>query len=280
MSKLLEMFKKKETYQSKVEYRNPDYLVATTKKKYGDNIFVLGATFKELIGFWDSVEKNVISIGHPYEKGRTVVDIDSKCHINNSEVMDEIQITSSKTSKEQKTSSTSYELQLMKGRTTQVGGNMRFKVGGPSFFNQASGGITAGVTITDTKTETHSKSNTHSQSLAQTYGIIEDLKVPAKTKIKAMIKTWGVTYKADTVAKLSVDAKATIYVYYRPWYSRRFLGGLIKKKGKITAEELFEGEDNYEVIDDILTFTRKGELSYLSEEVEVIKESSSLAAAY
>ena len=278
------MFKKKiETYQSKVEYRNPDYLVATAKKKYGENIFVLGATFEELIGFWDSVEKNLVSIGHPYEKGRTVVDIDSKCHINtseNSEVMDELQITSSKTLTEQKTSSSSYELQLVKGRTTQVGGNMRFKVGGPSFFNQASGGITAGVTITDTKTETHSKTNSHSQSLAQTYGIIEDLKVPAKTKIKAMIKTWGVTYKADTVAKLSVDAKATIYMYYRPWYSRRFLGGLIKKRGKVTAEELFEDEDNYEVIDDILTFTRKGELSYLSEEVEVIKEESSLQAAY
>ena len=75
-------------------------------------------------------------------------------------MMDELKITSSKTSTEQKTSSTSYELQLVKGRTTQVGGNMCFKVGGPSFFNQASGGITAGVTITDTKTETYSKRNT------------------------------------------------------------------------------------------------------------------------
>ncbi len=33
--------------------------------------------------------------------------------------------------------------------------------------------------------------------------------------------------------------------------------------GVVTAQELFEGEDGFEVVDNILTFTRNGKLSYL-----------------
>ena len=262
-------------------YRAPKYLVAAAKKKYGSDIFVAGATPRELRIFWIEIEKNAVEIGNPYEVGRTVVDIDAKSHINTGdrvEAMDSFKITSGASSQQVKTSSTSYQLQLAVQKETQVGANLNFRVGGPAFFNLASGGLTAGSSYkystveTETKTETHS----HTQSLSQTYQIVEALEVPARTKVRALVKTFAVTYRADTEVLFSVDAKATLPVRYRTKFSRRYLGGFIEKTGKIKAEELFRGEDEFEVRDEILTFKRKGSISYLSEEVEVTKEEQSL----
>jgi len=269
--------KEKKSPYALVKYRNPDYLVAIAKRKFGKEIFVLGATFLDLINFWDLVQQSALSIGSPHEVGRAVIDIDSKCHNNTSRSWkepDSFQITSAKEHQQNKTSSTSYQLQLTKQTESQIGGNLHFKIGGPAFFNQASSGLTAGgsKTITDTHSEAFSSSNTHSQSLSQTYEIVEDLRVPPMTAIRAFIKTWAVTYEADTKVKLSVDAKATIPVHYRGKWSRQLLGGVRVKRGVITAEELFKGEDDYEITDNILTFTRSGKLSYLSEEVEITKE--------
>ena len=274
-------FSKKSPY-TRVKYRDPEYLIATTKQRFGDDIFVLGATFEDLIQFWNHVEQHAISIGHPYEVGRTVVDIDSKCHINTSsdsnDEPDAFKITSSTSQKQTKTSSTSYQLQLTRQSENQIGANLHFKIGGPAFFNQASGGLTAGgthKTITST-TNTHSGGKATSQSLSQSYEIVEDLKVAPMKKVRAVIKTWAVTYQADTEVKLTVDAKAAMPVHYRSKFSRKWLGGILTKEGIITAEDLFKGEDGFMIENDILTFTRKGKLSYLSEEVEITKEQKSL----
>lgn len=86
------------------------------------------------------------------------------------------------------------------------------------------------------------------------------------------MKTFAVTHKADAVILFRVDANATIPVRYRSKFSRRYLGGVLEKMGKITVNQLFESEDNSEVKDGVLTFEREGTISYLSEEVEVTKE--------
>ena len=128
-------------------YRAPKYLVAAAEKKYGSDIFVAGATPRELRIFWIEIQKNAVEIGNPYEVGRTVVDIDAKSHINTGdrvEAMDSFKITSGASSQQVKTSSTSYQLQLAVQKDTQVGANLNFRVGGPAFFNLASGGLTAG----------------------------------------------------------------------------------------------------------------------------------------
>lgn len=274
---LLSAVKGDKSPHSNIKYRNPHYLETVAKQKFGDDIFVLGATFYELIGFWNLVQRNALSISLPEEVGRTVVDIDSKCHDNTSQGCqepDEFKLTSTTKAKATKTSSTSYQLKLTAGTENQIGGNLHFKVGGPAFFNCASGGLTAGGSrkVTGIQEETLGRSSNYTQSLSQTYTIEEGLKVPTSTKVRALIKTWAVTYEADTVVKLAIDAKATIPVRYRSKISRKYFGGIIVKEAKITAKELFKGEDNYNIVDDILTFTRNGKLSYLSEEVEIRKE--------
>ena len=263
------------------KYRNPLYLETAAKRKFGEDIFVLGATFNELQKFWDLVQQSALSIGPPYEVGRTVVDIDSKCHNNTSKSCtepDDFKITSTTETEQQKTTSTSYQLQLSKEKRSQVGGNLHFKIGGPAFFNVASGGLTAGASkeFVNKESSTFSKGVTHSQKLSESYKIVEELKVPALTKVRAVITTWAVTYEADTEVKLAIDAKAIIPIRYRSKNSQKYLAGLVISEDTITAAELFEGEDNYDTTDDILTFTRKGKLSYLSEEVEITKEEKPL----
>lgn len=264
-----------------LKYTAPKYLKEAAYNKYGKRIYVIGATRDELQSFWSKFEKNAVEVGTPIEVGRTVVDIDAKSHINTgnrNDFNDSFKITSSASSTQTKASSSSYQLQLSVTKETQIGANLSFKIGGPAFFNLAGGGLTAGASHKHTKTvtETERSEESESQSLSQTYQIVEDLQVPAKTKVRALVKTFAVTYKAKSIIQFRVDANATIPVRYRSKFSRVFLGGVRVDLGKITVEDLFQDEDKSEVKDGVLTFRREGYISYLSEEVEVTKEETSI----
>ena len=275
------MFSKieKKSYNDRVkEYRAPEYLKVAAKAMYGKHIVVVGATHKELLNFWSIIERNAATIGIPYEVGRAVVDIDAKSHINTGtrfEEPDEFQIISSHKKGQSKTSNTSYRLQLTKQRENQVGANLNFDVGGPAFFNIGVLGLKVGGTHTRTvgEAETTTRDNSTTQSLSQTYQIMDSLKVPSKTKVRAVIRTWAVTYQADTVVQFSVDAEAALEFLYK----KRFCCyPCILKTGYLTAKFLFADEEDYEIKDDILTFKRKGKISYLGEEVEITKEETVL----
>lgn len=264
-----------------LKFTVPEYLKEAAKEKYGKGIYVVGATRDELQGFWSKFEKNAVKTDMPIEVGRTVVDIDAKSHINtgsekSEDAYDSFKIISKAGSNQTKASSSSYQLQLSTTSETQIGANVNLKVKGPSFFNLASGGLTASHKESKTKTETWKDTEEESQSLSQSYEIVEHLQVPPRTKVRALVKTYAVTHKARTVVLFRVDANAAIPVRYRSWFSRHFMGGLAKKLGEITVTEIFRNESNVQVKDGILTFEREGSMSYLSEEVEVTKEEEKL----
>lgn len=75
-----------------------------------------------------------------------------------------------------------------------------------------------------------------------------------------------------TVTEFTVDAKAELNVRYRTSLSCRLFGGRFTKKVCITAKELFCNEWDYKCEDDQVTFKRRGTISHLGEEVEIIKE--------
>ena len=77
---------------------------------------------------------------------------------------------------------------------------------------------------------------------------------------------------SETVTEFTVDAKAELNVRYRTNFSRRIFGGRFIKKIRITAKELFCNEWDYKCEDDQVTFKRRGKISHLGEEVEIIKE--------
>ena len=278
---------------SNVTYRAPAYIRLAAMKKCNDNsIFVLGVTDKELSDFWNKASYHAISFTHPVEKGRAVVSIDSRCHANTAKVAnrvaeddaeyhedpdkmpkdwyDQFEIKSSKDSSE--TNSKSYCLALSSSTTKAA--NFNLEISGAGFFNTAApiapkGGI--GGSYSKTETSTSSTEQSKSESLAQGYEVIDTLMVPPKTKVKALITTWAVTYESTMVTEISVDAKAKLPIRYRTKLSRK-LGGVIVSKVMVTAKELFRGEWDYKCENEVVTFKRESKLSHLGEEVEIIKQ--------
>ena len=107
------------------------------------------------------------------------------------------------------------------------------------------------------------------------YQVIHRIKVPPRTKVRAKIITWAVTYESKVHTKLTVDAQAFIPIRFRTWASillGRLLGGACTSIGMLTAEELFASEEAFKLEDGVITFERDGKISYLGEDVEIIKE--------
>ena len=276
-------------FSTKPSYRAPAYIQLAAKKKCNkDGIFVLGVPRNELIEFWQNVSYHALSFTRPVEKGRAVVDVDSRCHKNTAELanersqdceedrsgtkpddwFDEFEIKSSKGVGTTRTKS--YQLQL--NSSTTKGANFNLRIGGAGFFNVAapSVGLTGSYSTTSGTTLTTGHST--AEVLSQGYEIVDTLKIPPKTKVKATITTWAVTYVSETVTEFTVDAKAELNVCYRTNFSRRVFGGRYTKKVRITAKELFCNEWDYKCEDDQVTFKRRGTISHLGEEVEIIKE--------
>ena len=270
-------------FASNALYRAPAYLQLAAKRKCNrSDIFILGVLKQELQQFWQSVSFHALSFTRPVEEGRAVVDIDCRCHKNTADVgiekddsdekpedwFDEFSITSSKDVGT--TNSKSYQLQL--NSSTTKGANFNFKIAGAGFFNVAAPSVGLTGSYSTTTGTSLTTGSARVDRLSQGYQIVDTLKIPPKTKVKATITTWAVTYTTETVTEFTVDANAELSVHYRTYNSRKRYGGIFVKKVCITAKELFCNELDYKCIDGTVTFKRKGTISYLGEEVEIIKE--------
>ena len=270
-------------------YRAPAYLKLAAKRKSDRNdIFILGVKYNELQAFWAGVSYHAVKFTRPVEKGRAVVDIDSRCHANTADFaadvrlgdldgedkpkpddwFDDFEITSKKD--EGRTRSKSYQLQLSKSTTT--GGSFNLQLAGAGFFNTVgpSGGVSGSYSTTNGTTWTTGGQT--SESLSQGYEIVDTLKIPPKTKVKATITTYAVTYESKTLTEMRVYANSFLTIRYRKQFSRKILGGIIVHTLDVTAKELFCNELDYKCEDDVVTFKRWGAISHLGEEVEILKE--------
>ena len=283
-------------FQTNKIYRAPAYLRLAVKRKLNnESIFVLGVPKRELKEFWDGVSYHALEITMPKEKGRAVVDIDSRCHANDATGMavdengstllqnggegeeqikvpddyyDEFKITSRKDDSTEHEKS--FRLEFSSSITKGANFNLQLTNGG--FFNTAapvSSGVGGSFSKTDTRTS--SKQERVSESLTQGYEIVDTLKVPPKTKVEATIRTWAVTYESKIKTEVTVDAKAALSVRYRTMLSRR-LGGIFISTVQITAKELFCNEWDYKCENELVTFKRNGKISHLGEQVEIIKK--------
>lgn len=255
-------------------YKTPKYLVDAIKKKYGQNIKVIGATKKNIDDFWGKVGFRVDQTSKPVEKAKTVVNIDTRTHSNTAnregtDWYDDFVITSKKSVDEKRKKT--YNLHLEKATGWSVGGDI--SIASPGFFNLAGPGVTpklgANAKYSKTKTTSETQSKHAEDSLSQGYEIVDTLKVPPNTTVKAKITTYAVTYEFTAVTRLSVDPKAHIRVCY---YSYNIFGGFWKTDGIITAEDLFtkDGEKS----EGNITIMHDSKVSYLGEEVEVHKTTS------
>ena len=281
MDTLLSLIKRN---QNRVTFKAPAYIQKATRRKYGLNIFVIGVSSEDLEAFQNGISYHTLGTTVPVERGRAVVDIDCKSHTNAAEEeddddirsdkkpedwYDEFEITSKKGSNQNK--SKSYRLQWGSNTTKTLGGSLGLNVGGSGFFNMAaaSAGISGSYSKTTSKSEEENQAE--GESLSQEYQVVDALKVPPKTKVAAMITTWAVTYESDTTTEVTVDATNFLPVHYRTMLSRRVFGGIFSSTGVLTAHDLFGNEEDYKYEDYVVTFKRQGKISYLGEEVEIIK---------
>lgn len=272
-------------------HKSPKYIADAAKIKYGRHIFVLGAAQKDIDTFWKHVGYAVYpdcKLSAPVEKGRTIVDIDTKCHINDSikeleggddgesktkpdDWYDDFQITSKKSKGEVRTKS--YSLEITKTTQKQIGGNL--KIASPSFFNVAGGGIAPELGINANYSKLSSKSEkseeSRNETLTQEYEVVDTLKVPPRTKVSVRITTYAVTYESEVKIQLTVDTKSGIPIKYRTPVLR-LLGGLITAGGILTAKEIFANENDLTDDGANITFSRMSKVSYLGEEVEIVKD--------
>ena len=274
-------------------FRITEEIERLVKRKHGEDIFVVGSTLKEIRDFWRHVGyKASGTIGEPREISKTIVDIDCKSHGNyaaqegaNSDShdddrpkdwYDEFNITSKKAKDD--TRAKSYNLQTSTTRGFQIGGNGGLKADS-AFFNAAGGGITPELGINASynqeTTKSSSKTTSSEMKLSQAYEVVDKLHVPPKKKVEAMITTWAVTYEAETSLMFRVDADITLPVRYRTHLSRVF-GGYFLSMAYIPAREIFEEEEAFHDDGSNVTFTRKGSVSYISEQVEIKKNKKDL----
>ena len=79
------------------------------------------------------------------------------------------------------------------------------------------------------------------------------------------------TYESKTITEVTVDAAFSIPVFYCTMFSRR-IGGIFTSTGVLTVDDLFGQEEDYKNEDGIATFKRQGKVSYLGEEVDIVKD--------
>ena len=211
------------------DFKAPDYIKEDMKKKYDQDIFVIGISSRELSAFLNGMSYHTIGTTRPVEICRSVVDIDCKSHTNTADKNDRLpdwytdpnlkdktledtdwynrfEITSTKGSSQKK--SKSYQLKWESSKTKSIGGNLGIKVGGAGFFNMAAApsaaaGISGSYSKTTTETDTQEKSE--EESLSYGYEVVDTLKVPPKTKVEAMITTWAMTYESNTTTEVTMD---------------------------------------------------------------------------
>ena len=264
----------------------PNYIQKALKRKYGQNIRVLGALGDDIHRFWKQVSYHALTSTVPTEVGRAIVSIDTKCHANvpdgkqeekGGEKLDEFEILNEVNSKEP--CAKVYQLNIGIGK-------LGILVEGTEFFNMANkGDENASLQATSTM-QVPQTSTMEKEAVSQGYKIIDCVKVAPNTKVKAKINTWAVTYEAKVCTLVSVDANASIPVHFETSFASMLhdfscklcqvvclsYGVLTWTVGTITAEDIFVDEEDFRSDNGTVAFKRDGKISYIGEEVEIFKQ--------
>ena len=254
-----------------VVHVKPSYLIAAARRKYGREIYVIGAVEDKLNEFWENVEIKASAFEErPKPVARSIVDITAKEHTNTSDGVDEVKISSNQ--KETRSEKKSYSLSFEK--SWEFGGSINV---GASFFNiVGAGGASLGLggSAKRTTTKTEDSTGQEERSLSQQYGVTGDVKVPPKTAMTMKITTYSVTYKATINAEFTTSRTNMIPISYKSRFAKLFCIGdcsACRSTGFIAAEELFQYETNFNVNEKYVTFTRETDLSYLGETIQMYK---------
>ena len=263
-----------------MQYRKPNYICEAARRKYGRRIQILGITKEEENRLWKDINVRAISTGKLQQKSATVVDVKTMSLINKSSVENNCESTEKESalsgyneveigsqSRNNQASQKTLQVQLGNWSHGEIGDMINMKLSEANYYNSTAAPITFKAGVFDER-----KDEDDPAILDKDYHMMERLKIPPRTKLTAKILTKAVTYEMRMVTELRINADAILPL--------RFKGRFEKKLGSIctatiqplSAKDLFCNEAGFKIVDGVITFTREGTVTYISEEVEIITD--------
>ena len=251
-----------------------DKIIRENQGRFGPRRFV-GVRRIDLENFLDKLILTLREeVPDPEEKGRNVIDIDSKEFKNNGTETDKFMLKTQTTDEVQ----TKKTYQLSVGRNITVGGEAGLEVGA-KFFNVGGVGISAKGSISGSWSKEKTETEENTRSLSQVYGIDGKMKVPSQKFVKVRITTYAVSYSAT--AELTAEMPNNAYLeVLAPRTDWKGLWGHAcwRRKVYITAQDLLKAytETNKPIVVNpntgIARIDFSTELRYLGEVTKIDKE--------
>ena len=180
----------------------PQWLVNAVEAQFPRK-HLIGATKRDIGEFIKHVQATLLSIEPMREKGRNIVDINSKEIQNSSNIKDQYDINTVKCIGD--ISTKNYKLVL--GNNRIFGEDFGIGIDS-SFFN-----IDVGVSASREKTQNDDTTETSdTRSLSQEYGVVDTITVPRHSKAHVTITTYAVTYSANVRVKFSAPKHTFVRV--------------------------------------------------------------------
>ena len=269
-----------------MHYRKPNYICEAARRKYGRRIQILGITKEEENRLWKEISVRAVSTGKLQQKSVTVVDVKTMSLVNKNSTenncesfekesaaanaYNEVEIGSR--SRNNQASQNTLQIQLGNWSNGEIGDLVDMKLSEANYYNSTAAPIMFKTGVLDKSKERKDDDLEEKAVLDKDYHVMEKLKVPPKTKLTAKILTKAVTYEVKMVTELRISANTTLPL--------RFKGRLEKQLGSLctatirplSTKDLFCNEARFKMVDDVITFTREGTVTYVSEEVEIITD--------
>ena len=270
----------------RMQYRKPNYICEAARRKYGRRIQILGITKEEENRLWKEINVRAVSTGKLQRKNATVVDVKTMSLVNktssenNWESMEkesatcaynEVEIGSQ--SQNNQASQKTLQIQLGNWSNGEIGDLVDMKLSEASYYNSSAAPITFETGVLDKSKDRKDDADLEKKcALDKDYHVMEKLKVPPKTKLTAKILTKAVTYEVRMVTELRIDANTTLPLRFKGRFEKQLGSFCTATIRPLSAKDLFCNEAGFKVIDDVITFTREGTVTYVSEEVEIITD--------
>ena len=271
-----------------MQYRKPNYICEAARCKYGRRIQILGITKEEENRLWKEISVRAVSTGKLQQKSTTIVDVKTMSLVNksstenNCESMEkesavsaynEVEIGSQ--SRNNQASQKTLQIQLGTWSNGEIGDLVDMKLSEANYYNSTAAPITFKTGVLD-KSKEHKDDLEEKSVLDKDYHVMEKLKIPPKTKLTAKILTKAVTYEVKMVTELRINANTTLPLRFKGRFEKQFGSFCTATIRSLSAKDLFCNEAGFKMVDDVITFTREGTVTYVSEEVEIITDTEEI----
>ena len=265
-----------------MQYRKPHYICEAARRKYGRQIQIMGITHEEENRLWKEINVRAVSTGKLQQRSASVVDVKSMSLVNNSltekncesmekeSAYNEVEIGSQ--SRSNQVSQKTLQIQLGDWSHGEIGDMINMKLSEANYYNS----VAPPVTFKTGVLGECRKDEDGPLVLDKDYHVMERLKIPPRTKLTVKILTKAVTYEMRMVTELRLNANTALPLRFKGRFEKQLGSFCTATIRPLCAKDLFCNEAGFKMVDGMVTFTREGTVTYVSEEVEIITDMEEL----